>query len=144
MTIGDDHFHAQAGGELATNERDEYTWIEALEQNDYDDTKARVAYVRMRAKQLKEEARMRDVEAKAEARVRAKEAKAEARVRAKKAKAEARVRAKKAKAEARVRAKKATREAGPTLMQRFLAFKDGYKKGVEEARQEKPRDDLRE
>ncbi len=101
MTTGDEHFYAQVGDELEAEQRDKGTWTKALAQSDFDENKARAAYVEMRVEQLKAEA-------------------------------------------ARMWAEEATREVGPTLMQRLLAFKDGYKRGVEEARQEKPRDDLRE
>ena len=67
MTIGDEHFYAQVDDELEAEQRDKGTWTKALAQSDFDENKARAAYVEMRVEQLKAEARMRAVEVEREA-----------------------------------------------------------------------------
>ncbi len=59
MTPGDEHFYAQLGDELEVEQRDKGTWTKALAQSDFDENKARAAYVEMRVEQLKAEARGR-------------------------------------------------------------------------------------
>ncbi len=67
MTPGDEHFYAQVAVELETEQLDQDTWTKALEQNGFDEKKARAAYVMMRVDQLTAEVQMRVVEGRREA-----------------------------------------------------------------------------
>jgi hypothetical protein len=66
MATGNEHFYAQVADEIETDQLYEDTWTKALEQNGFDENKARASYVGMRVEQLKAEVRMRAVEAERE------------------------------------------------------------------------------